>query len=160
MPWGCKITSMSDSDKGPAPSLKPVTVSLPSDVNYLDVARNFVSDIGHKVGLSAAEIHDLQLAVTEAVTNVIEHAYAGDTEQRIDLAIERDGECFVVAITDTGQNRFDPAAHPDPDLKEYLSQCRVGGLGLYLMRKLMDQVEFTSDARGVNQVKLVKHIKP
>ena len=150
---------MEEADKRSEPSLKPVTVSLPSDVNYLDVARMFVSDIGQKVGLSASEIHDLQLAVTEAVTNVIEHAYSGDTDQRIDLAIEKDGECFVVAITDTGQNRFNPATHPDPDLKEYLSQCRVGGLGLFLMRKLMDEVEFTSDAQGFNRVRLVKHIK-
>lgn len=149
---------MEDPDKA-ADSLKPVRVSLPSDVNYLDVARMFVSDIGQKVGLSPSEIHDLQLAVTEAVTNVIEHAYDGDTDQRIDLAIEKNGECFVVAITDTGQNRFDPAAHPDPNLKEYLSQCRVGGLGLFLMRKLMDEVEFTSDDQGYNRVKLVKHIR-
>ena len=150
---------MQEPDKRSEPSLKPVTVSLPSDVNYLDVARMFVSDIGQKVGLSASEIHDLQLAVTEAVTNVIEHAYSGDTDQRIDLAIEKDGECFVVAITDKGNNRFDPTAHPDPDLKEYLSQCRVGGLGLFLMRKLMDEVEFTSDDQGVNRVRLVKHLK-
>ncbi|MBM3266781.1 MAG: ATP-binding protein [Candidatus Sericytochromatia bacterium] len=148
---------MKDAEANSTP-LKPITVSLPSDVNYLDIARSFVADIAGKVGLNPSEIHDLQLAVTEAVTNVIEHSYAGDADQRIELAIEKDGECFVVAITDSGQVRFDPASHPDPDLKEYVTQCRVGGLGLFLMRKLMDQVEFTSDER-YNRVKLVKRVK-
>lgn len=141
-----------------APPLKPITVSLPSDMNYLDIARAFVAEVGGKVGLDPSAIHDLQLAVTEAVTNVIEHAYAGDSNQRIELAIEKDGELFVVAITDSGQNRFDPASKPDPDMKEYLSQCRVGGLGLFLMRKLMDEVEFTQDERH-NRVRLVKRVK-
>lgn len=139
-------------------ALKPVTVSLPSDVNYLDIARAFVAEIAGKVGLNSSEIHDLQLAVTEAVTNVIEHAYAGDADQRIELAIEKDGECFIVAITDSGQVKFDPASKADPDMKEYMSQCRVGGLGLFLMRKLMDQVEYSSDDNH-NRVRLVKKIR-
>ena len=143
----------------PLSPLKPVTVSLPSDVNYLDIARAFVSDLAVKVGLSSSEIHDLQLAVTEAVTNIIEHAYQGDKDQRIELAIEKDGECFIVAITDSGQTRFDPSGHADPDMKEYLSQCRIGGLGLFLMRKLMDEVEFSSDDSGSNTVRLVKRVK-
>ncbi len=141
-----------------APPLKPITVSLPSDMNYLDIARAFVAEIGGKVGLDASAIHDLQLAVTEAVTNVIEHAYDGDTNQRIELAIEKDGELFIVAITDSGQVRFDPNTKPDPDMKEYLSQCRVGGLGLFLMRKLMDEVEFIQEEQR-NRVRLVKRVR-
>jgi anti-sigma regulatory factor (Ser/Thr protein kinase) len=149
---------MENAEPQSAKPLKPVTVSLPSDVNYLDIARTFVAEIAGKVGLNGSEIHDLQLAVTEAVTNVIEHAYEGDSDQRIELAIEKDGECFIVAITDSGSVRFDPTSKPDPDMKEYMSQCRIGGLGLFLMRKLMDEVEYTSDDNH-NRVRLVKKIR-
>jgi len=149
---------MEETQKPTTPPLKPITVSLPSDMNYLDIARAFVAEIGGKVGLDPSEIHDLQLAVTEAVTNVIEHAYEGDTDKRIELAIEKDGECFVVVITDSGHVRFDAASKADPDMKEYLSQCRVGGLGLFLMRKLMDEVEFISDEQ-TNKVRLIKKMK-
>ncbi|MBI6546668.1 MAG: ATP-binding protein [Cyanobacteria bacterium NC_groundwater_1444_Ag_S-0.65um_54_12] len=142
-----------------SPSFKPISVSLPSDVSYLDIARTFVADVGNKVGLLASEIHDLQLAVTEAVTNVIEHAYAGDSSQRIELAFEKAGECFTIVITDNSGNRFDPVNYPEPDMKEYLSQYRAGGLGLFLMRKLMDQVEFFSDSSGTNHLRLIKRVK-
>lgn len=139
--------------------LQKVTVSLPGDLNYLDIARAFVADVANKVGLTPAEIHDFQLVVTEAITNVIEHAYAGtDGRSNVELTIEKEGQSFTVAITDYGKNKFDAEAHPNPDMTEYLSQCRVGGLGLFLMRKLMDEVEFNSD-QDSNTVRFVKHIK-
>lgn len=139
--------------------MRKVTVSLPGDLNYLDIARSFVADVAAKVGLTDAEIHDLQLVVTEAITNIIEHAYVGqDSGNGVEVAIEREGQCFVVAITDRGQNKFQPDQHPNPDMAQYLTQCRVGGLGLFLMRKLMDEVEFKSDESS-NTVRLIKHIK-
>lgn len=149
---------MDEPRPSPKP-LKPVSVSLPSDVNYLDIARSFVADLAIKVGLSSSEIHDLQLAVSEAVTNVIEHGYSGDADKRIELAIEKDGECFIVAISDSSGTRFDPEDHANPDMKDYIMNRRVGGLGLFLMRKLMDQVEFSSDGAGTNRVRLVKRVK-
>lgn len=139
--------------------IRKVTVSLPGDLNYLDIARAFVADVAAKVGLTSAEIHDLQLVVTEAITNVIEHAFTGQEEGHgVELAIEKEGQCFVVAITDHGQNKFTPDHHLDPNMKEYLSECRVGGLGLFLMRKLMDEVEFKSD-QSSNTLRLVKRLK-
>jgi serine/threonine-protein kinase RsbW len=62
-----------------------------------------------------------------------------------------------VAITDFGSN-FDPTAVPEPDIRKYYRQHKVGGLGIYLMKKLMDEVNFSSGAGNGNQVILVKYL--
>ena len=64
---------------------------------------------------------------------------------------------FVILITDKGQ-QFDPTLIPEPNLKEYHKQRRVGGLGMFLMRKLMDEVSYNTLSDKRNQVVLVKYL--
>ena len=80
-----------------------------------------------------------------------------NTEGEIILFVKFDKSKFTISITDEGSN-FNPGVVPDPDLKEYHKQKRVGGLGMFLMKKLMDEVKYVSLEGKKNQVILVKYL--
>ena len=77
-------------------------------------------------------------------------------KQPIDIAIEIDFNKFSIIVTDKGKG-FDISKIKTPDMKEYLAEMRVGGLGIFLMRSLMDEVDFNIKSDGINQVKMIKY---
>jgi serine/threonine-protein kinase RsbW len=129
---------------------------IPSHTDNLEIIRNFVSTVAKKVGFDDSEIGKIELSVDEACTNVIEHAYRHKDGQKIDVAIKIDYNKFTVIITDRGR-AFDFKAVEMPDMKTYLAELRVGGLGIYLMKTLMDKVEYHSTPGKKNEVRMVKY---
>ena len=108
-----------------------------------------------EAGLGKIESQHCQLAVDEACTNIIEHGYGGEDLGVIDILCEaHDGE-LVITLQDQAK-QFDPSEVPAPNLKATLDELKVGGLGLYFMRQVMDAVEFSYEGGG-NKVVLVKH---
>jgi serine/threonine-protein kinase RsbW len=101
-------------------------------------------------------IHAVQLSVDEACTNVIQHAYSNKSEGRIVIRcmLSNTGNQFVVHIIDWGKS-FNPTAVPKPDTKSNLNERKDGGLGLFLMRKYMDNIKYTS-TQNVNKLVMVK----
>ena len=73
------------------------------------------------------------------------------------ITFRREKNTFTIEITDFGKS-FDPELVPNPDLQKYIDQGRVGGLGMFLMKTLMDEVKYTSVPGKFNQVSLSKHI--
>lgn len=130
-------------------------IQLTSSLDHVDLARDFVAEIARAVPMTAKEIYDLELVVTEALTNVMEHAYEGDESSAVELSVTPGDAELTIVISHQGRD-FDPASVPDPDMPEYLAQRRVGGLGLYLMKKLMDEVEYTTGADGRRQIRMMK----
>lgn len=98
-------------------------------------------------------LFDLQLAVEEACSNVIEHAYCGRGGQ-LHVRFETANGDVVITLQDQGQ-AFDPERVAAPDTRRPLSKRPVGGLGLHLMRKLMDEVRFAF-APGHNTLVMIK----
>jgi anti-sigma regulatory factor (Ser/Thr protein kinase) len=96
----------------------------------------------------------LSLAVDEAATNVIEHAYKGAPDREVELRFEDRGPDFRIELVDTGQ-MVDPRAVPQVDLDRFVTERRTGGLGMHLMEKIMDSVTFRRSARR-NVCALVK----
>lgn len=132
-------------------------LSLAADHDQLATIREFVAEAGRQLGLAGKTIRDLQLAVDEACTNVIEHAYGGRGGE-IQVRIEPTDQGLRVTIRDWGQ-AFDPEAVPVPDVTAPLEQRPLGGLGLFLMRQLMDRVEFEFDAETGNRLVMEKQIR-
>lgn len=124
--------------------------------NLAEIAE-FVAERAALAGLDEDKVFAVQMAVDEACTNSMQHAYEGrpDGELRVCCYIEEDD--FVVKISDHGK-RFDPEAVPEPDLASPLEERAIGGLGLFFMRRLMDRVEFAADESG-NLVTLRKAIR-
>jgi anti-anti-sigma factor len=134
------------------------TLTVSSSLEALGEISDFVVQCARAAGLDDHAVWEVQLAVDEAATNIILHAYGDhDLEGPIMVRAElKDGE-FIVYLQDKGM-RFDPAAVPKPDLTSPVEERTTGGLGLYLMRKLMDRVEFEFDSAGTNMLTMAKRI--
>ncbi|HEX9117017.1 MAG TPA: ATP-binding protein [Anaerolineae bacterium] len=115
---------------------------------------DFVEDSAAEAGVDPGIRFDLQLAVEEACTNVIEHAYH-DQGGEFEVCFETRDRDVRITIHDHGQP-FDPARVRRPDLSLPLEDRRVGGLGLFLIEKLMDEVSFSFTVNG-NTLVMIKH---
>ena len=135
---------------------KKYHLRIPSQTDNLEIIREFVTQIARKVGFREDETSKIELAVDEACTNVIEHAYSKDERKLIDIAIQIDPQKFTVIITDQGKG-FNAKRLKKIDMKKYLEEMRVGGLGIHLMHTLMDEIDFDVVGGRKNQVKMVKY---
>lgn len=140
--------------------MQTYTVDFPAQFRVLDDLREFVGQKAQVCGLDDKSVYAVQLAVDEAFTNIIEHAFDGESDQSIRCICECTPAALEITIIDCGKP-FNPADVPDPDLVSDLEDRQVGGLGMYFMRKMMDDVQFafgghTSDHPGCNVLKMVK----
>ncbi len=124
--------------------------------NLLDI-REFVSSEAYESGFSEEETSKIVLAVDEACTNIIKHAYHYDPNKEIRVSIKTNKGLFEVLIEDEGAS-FNPLDIKPPDLKQHLQQFRRGGLGVYLMKTLMDEVEYNLTPGKKNVVRLTKYL--
>jgi len=127
----------------------------------LETVRQFIGDAARNTGLDDSDVYAAQLAVDEAFTNIIEHAYDGESLEKIECSYKITESGLVITLTDCGKP-FDPAAVPVPNLDAELEARDVGGLGLYFIRALMDEVEFTftrqpDTGKLCNILRMVKH---
>jgi anti-anti-sigma factor len=134
------------------------TLTVSASLDSLGRISDFVVASAQAAGLDEHAVWEVQLAVDEAATNIILHAY-GDRgmDGLITVRTEFTGHEFVINMRDTG-TPFDPNNVPKPDLTSPLEERTTGGLGLYLMRKLMDRVEFHFDPAGYNLLTMSKRL--
>ncbi len=129
-------------------------IRVPGRYDRLEQICRFVDESATRAGLSETESARCQLAVDEACTNVIEHGYGG--ENRGDIVVTCDMEPGELTITiQDFADRFDPSSIPAPRFDGNVDDLRIGGLGLYFMRQVMDGVEFSYEGGG-NRLVLVK----
>lgn len=137
-----------------------ISLRLPSLPDYLGVARLTVSAVAHRLGFSYEEIEDIKLAVGEACSNAVKHAYRMDEKDGVvalDCHVYPDR--LVIAVTDGGRGmESEPAADQLAPLYagRDIAELEEGGLGLYLIHALMDEVEIRSD-NGVT-VTMTKYV--
>jgi serine phosphatase RsbU (regulator of sigma subunit)/anti-sigma regulatory factor (Ser/Thr protein kinase)/transposase len=134
-----------------------VFMSFAADEKMLEDIRRSVDDIIRDLNLTTKEKNGILLAIEEACTNVIRHAYLfGPGTIRIKIKIYPTKVIF--SIFDKGR-RFEFDRVDTPDLDRYVQTGRKGGLGLYLIRKMMDSVDYFA-RDGENELRMVKEIKP
>ncbi len=139
------------------PGTEIYQLSVKSTTDNLSRIREFVRDRCTEKSVSSQVIDKIVLAVDEACSNIIKHAYRLSPDGDIQLTIRFvHGDC-VIELLDRGVS-FDLNAVPSPDMKSYLAQHRVGGLGIHLMRMLMDGVEYHPSGEGNNRLVLRKHL--
>lgn len=136
-----------------------VFLTIPAKPEYVGIVRLAVSGIANRMGFSYDDIEDVKLAVAEACTNAVDHAYSGgdgEVEVRCNIYPDR----LEIAVTDRG-NSFDVSAvesRTGPiSVEPTMNALRERGLGLYLMKTLMDHVDITGD-NGVI-VTMTKYIR-
>lgn len=119
----------------------------------MSVIADFVSGSMSQLGIEAGVL-EVQAAVDEACTNIMKYAYS-EEGGTITITCEVQDNYFVVTIRDKGKH-FDPSSVPQPDLETDLDKRRIGGLGIYLMRKLVDDVSYSFDTKKGNTLVMRK----
>jgi anti-sigma regulatory factor (Ser/Thr protein kinase) len=122
------------------------TVQFAAKFDFLDEIREFVGEVARKNGFTAKEVYNIQLATDEAASNIIEHAYEGVANGLLEISCGCRSNIITIVLVDHGES-FDPSGVPVPDLKADLSDRKIGGLGLFLMRKLMDEVHYIAEPK-------------
>jgi len=133
-------------------------ISVPSRLESLAAVSEFVAQTGQTLGLEPEQTHRLQLAADEACTNLILHGQVAEShgERMITLDLCRTRDRCILTLRDHGRP-FDLTALPAPRLKTDLRRRRPGGLGVYLIRTLMDEVTYRSED-GVNTLTMIKRL--
>lgn len=138
--------------------VKTKTLKVKSRTENLSIIRDFIGSAASELKLPGEMIENIILAVDEACTNIIKHAYKYSPDGDITVTIKPSSSKFIVSIIDNGIS-FEPESIPEPDLQKYYRQRRVGGLGVYLMKTLMDEVKYVSKPGKYNEVLLSKNFK-
>ena len=119
------------------------TKVFPGNFSSLAAISDFVVENAQIVGFDERDTYSVQLAVDEACSNIIEHAYGGSGIGDIELTINATESAIEIILKDTAEG-FDPGEVPDLDVGLPLDQMGERGAGVYLMHKLMDEVQFVS----------------
>lgn len=131
---------------------------VPSSTENLALIRDFVANIGKQAGLAETELSMIELAVDEACANVIEHAYGSDQTKEVIVRAMLDPDSITIEVVDTGKG-FDPGAVEQKDLKRLVEERRSGGLGMRMMKLVMDEVQYQIKPGERNELRMVKRLK-
>lgn len=132
-------------------------ITVGASTRNLSVVREFVTEHAKAEGFSDTVVSDVCLAVDEAYTNIIKHAYKFDSSKNVEVDLEFDPEKVCVCLTDTGDS-FDEANYTLPDIPKLIKNKKRGGMGVFLMQKLMDHVDYKS-RNNENEIKMYKKRK-
>lgn len=132
------------------------SITLPNDINSVPQLNDFIDGFSLEAGLDMSMTMSLNLALEEAVVNVMTYAYAPDTQGELTLEAVADKGVVTFILTDTGVP-FDPTAKEDADTTLGIEDRPIGGLGIFLVRQLMDAVDYQR-VDGQNVLTLTKKL--
>lgn len=135
-----------------------LSVELPAEPRLLAIVCAAVREFAAVQGMSDADLHRLEVSVDEVISNVVCHAYSRDCNKRFRVTAERsESDELIVRVYDNGEG-FCLEAVPAPDPNIPISEMQIGGLGLFLVQKMMDRIHYERTAEGENCMTLVKRI--
>ena len=134
------------------------TLDVPSTTENLALIREFVTRVAAQAGLNETEVGQLELAVDEACANVIEHAYGDDKTKQVMVRAIFDEDTLRIHVIDTGKG-FDPTQVPEQELKDLIAKRRTGGLGMRLIKTLMDEVHYDIEPGKRTELRMVKKLR-
>jgi serine/threonine-protein kinase RsbW len=133
-----------------------VTLDLKNELSELAKLNHSLTDFVQRHGLPEAVLFDMKLALEEIITNAISHNFTNELEHRITVRIALEQHVLRAEVEDDGP-AFNPLEMPAPDTTQPLEERAVGGLGIYLVRTLMDEVAYRRQ-NGSNVLALTKKI--
>ena len=116
---------------------------------------SFLEDSGEKFHVNEKNLHDIELSVEEIFTNMVRHNSGSD--QAIEISIESDNDQILTSVTDHEEQPFDLTKTGEINFDKYIAEKRSGGLGIFLVKKLMDDVKF-EHRNGVSKITIIKNV--
>ncbi len=134
------------------------SIEIAADTSNLRNVREFMSRLVGKSGLDERDRNKVILAVDEAVANIVKHAYGEREEGWVRIDVHAGEEKFEIVIRDSGST-FNPDSISEPDMKEHIRLGKKTGLGIFLMRQIMDEVNYAFLEGRKNRLHLVKYLR-
>lgn len=129
---------------------------LANDIAEISKLSAFIEEIGEEFSLTPDVVFNLNLVLEEAVVNVINYAYPKEEHQSIYLSAALHDDSIVFVLTDTGKE-FDPTQVPEADITLSAEERSIGGLGIFLIRQIMNEVKYQR-IEGKNVLTLEKKL--
>ncbi len=136
-------------------SFNPIQLKIKSHPENLKQVRKIISDATSQIAFSKEDSGSIILAVDEACSNIIRHSYKNDHTKEIQIYVKATSEALEISVIDKGK-KFDIKSIKSRDI----TQVKPGGLGLYIIHQVMDQVEFKHTPEGYNRLTMMKKINP
>jgi serine/threonine-protein kinase RsbW len=138
-----------------------VQLVIPAEAEYIELVRLTIFGLGNRMGFNYEDIEDMKVAVAEACNNAVLHAYSSTEAEKetIELSFHILGETMTIEIKDRGSS-FDVQREAGQSTSLHdkeLEDIHAGGLGLFLMQALMDEVEVHNE--GGTRVMMTKHLR-
>ena len=130
--------------------------AVPADAAQLTVLTRFLRDFGLAAALDAAQVQTFELTLEEIFMNIVMHGSQPGRTPLVEVSLHRAAESVTMTVEDDGP-QFDPLLLPPPDVTASLADRQVGGLGVFLVRKVMDSVTYARNA-GRNQLCMTKRL--
>ena len=137
--------------------MKKMELTVPGKVVYLSKIRKFIKEKATEMGLEEKIVGELQVAINEVCTNIMEHGYNPGRDKEINLKVKVQGARFLVTILDHGKS-FDPSAVELPDKDVLIAKKKPRGYGIYLIKKIMDKLEYQVKPGIGNELRLTKYL--
>jgi len=125
-----------------------------SSFDELANIRDFIYEQAMEFGFPNETTQKIVLAVDEACTNLIKYGYFQNPDHTIKIEIEHDKNAFIIKILDTS-NPFNPKERPDTDVKSYIRQMLKGGLGIQIIKLVIDEIDYIPASINNNENLLI-----
>jgi serine/threonine-protein kinase RsbW len=137
-----------------------VQIRVPGEVRFLALIRSVITMLARTAGFPDMDVDKIELAVDEACSNVMEHAYRqACPKPAVELEVRWEPGRFVVDIVDQG-TPFDFSNYVPPKFPDHWLGGRTRGAGLFLIRSCMDETQYESEPGRANRLRLVKLLQP
>ena len=132
------------------------SIILENEISEIGKLNDFLKETGSEFSLAPEVIFNLNLILEEAVANIINYAYPKEKNEKIYLSARLQDGSIVLVLTDTGKE-FDPTMAPEADVTLSADERQIGGLGIFLIRQIMNEVKYER-IEGKNILTLAKKL--
>jgi serine/threonine-protein kinase RsbW len=130
--------------------------AVPADPAQLSVLTKFLREFGSAAALAPTQVGTLELALEEIFLNIVMHGSQPGLAPQVEVSLKLGPDAVTMTVEDDGP-QFDPLSLPPPDVTASLADRKLGGLGIFLVRTLMDTVSYARIA-GRNQLRMSKRL--
>ncbi len=131
------------------------TLRLPGRFESLPKIGEFVVKAARAAGLDERAVYAVELAVDEACSNIIDHAYGGEGIGDLECEVSWQEDKLIIILRDFGKP-FDPEAIPDPKIGVSIDELKPRGVGFFLMKKMMDEIRYSYTPESGNTLTMIK----
>ena len=151
---------MADIVTGAPPDMEKkssVSVEVNADTSHLEPIGVFIRVTGNIAGFTANEIKALELAMDELVSNAIVHGYKSSPHGKIKLSVSILDSGLMIVMEEQGR-AFNPLKIAEPDLDAELAERKIGGLGFFIIRKIVDEIYYEYEENKIKRFTLIKRL--